>query len=108
MLLVTIGTYKGLSVKSVLTAFEGRFLSTAGSFTLDYKSLTIFEKQVRYRLGLGFLFVFLPNHHFHKDHDATCLPPALKFCVPVLWILEHAGCHRHNPLNVKMKRLCVI
>ena len=106
MLLVTIGTYKGLSVKSVVTAFEGRFLTTAGSFTLDYKSLTILEKQVRYRLGLGFLFVFLPNHHFHKDHDATCLP--LKFCVPVYWILEHAGCHRHNPLNVKTKRLSVI
>ena len=80
-------------------------MTTAGAFTLDYKSLTILEKQVRYRLGLGFLFVFLPIHHFHKDHDATCLPPALKFCVPVLWILEHAGCHRHNPLYVKTKRL---
>ena len=108
MLLVTIGTYKGLTVKSVLTAFEGRFLTTAGSFTLDYKPLTILEKQVRYRLGLGFLFVFLPIHHFHKDHDAPCLPPALKFCVPVLWILEHADCHRHNPLYVKTRRVSVI
>ena len=83
-------------------------MTTAGAFTLDYKSLTILEKQVRYRLGLGFLFVFLPIHHFQKDHDATCLPPALKFCVPVLWILEHADCHRHNPLYVKTKRLSVI
>ena len=65
-------------------------MTTAGAFTLDYKSLTILEKQVRYRLGLGFLFVFLPNHLFHKDHDAPCLSAALKFCVPVLWILEHA------------------
>ena len=83
-------------------------MTTAGAFTLDYKSLTILEKQVRYRLGLGFLFVFLPNHLFHKDHDAPCLSAALKFCVPVLWILEHADCHRHNPLSVKMKRLSVI
>ena len=83
-------------------------MTTAGAFTLDYKSLTILEKQVRYRLGLEFLFVFLPIHHFHKDHDAPCLPPALKFCVPVLWILEHVDCRRHNPLYVKTKRLSAI
>ena len=83
-------------------------MTTAGAFTLDYKSLTILEKQVRYRLGLGFLFVFLPIHHFHKDHDAPCLPPALKFCVPVLWMLQHADCHRHNPLYAQNKRLSVI
>ena len=77
-------------------------MTTAGAFTLDYKPLRILEKQVRCRLGLGFLFVFLTIHHFHKEHEA------LKFCVPVLWTLEHADCHRHNPLYVKTRRLSVI
>ena len=83
-------------------------MTTAGAFTLDYKSLTILEKQVRYRLELKFLFVFLPIHHFHKDHDSPCLPPTLQILCSGVGILERADCHRHNPLYVKTKRLSVI